>query len=79
VDLYVVLLLQLFNTPGDEIAPGSYVVGEDLHDLRLGHDTSLGFGVDASKFGRDGSDGKGEVGLGGGMAGVPQCNGRRLL
>lgn len=30
-------LLQLFNTPGTEVAPGSYVVAEDLQIQLLGH------------------------------------------
>jgi hypothetical protein len=33
----VKILFQLFNTPGTEIAPGSYVVGEHLEDFCLAH------------------------------------------
>jgi len=31
-DLYLVLFLKPFNTPGDEVAPGSDVIGENLQD-----------------------------------------------
>jgi hypothetical protein len=31
-DPYPVLFLKSFNTPGDEVAPGSDVIGENLQD-----------------------------------------------
>jgi hypothetical protein len=36
----VVLLLQLVNTPGNEVAPRSDIVGKDLQDNRFFHDYS---------------------------------------
>jgi hypothetical protein len=39
----IVLLRKSFNTPGNEIAPGSDVIGENLHEdlLLLTHETLL--------------------------------------
>jgi len=34
-DLYPVLFLKPFNTPGDEIAPGSDVIGENLQNYSI--------------------------------------------
>jgi hypothetical protein len=34
-------LLQFFNTPGDEIAPGSDVIGKYFQNIGLGHDKLL--------------------------------------
>ena len=41
LDLHAVLSSELLNTHGTEIAPGSDVVGEDLHRHWLGHAASL--------------------------------------
>jgi hypothetical protein len=35
-----ILFLQFFNTPGNEITPGSDVVGKDFKNNRFGHDGS---------------------------------------
>src|SRR5215475_13913771 len=40
LDLHVVLVLEFLNTHGTEIAPGSDVVGENLHRDGFGHDAS---------------------------------------
>src|SRR5258705_12195224 len=37
LDLHPMLVLQLLNTHGTEIAPRSDIVGEDLHRHGLGH------------------------------------------
>jgi hypothetical protein len=37
-DADCILFLQFFNTPGNEIAPGSDVVGKYFEGGRLGHD-----------------------------------------
>src|SRR5215469_15064709 len=42
LDLHVVLVLEFLNTHGTEIAPGSDVVGENLHRDGFGHDASSG-------------------------------------
>jgi len=42
LDLNVEVLFQLFNTPGTEIAPRSYEIGEDLQQNGLGcHASSM--------------------------------------
>jgi len=41
LDLHIVLGLELFNTHGTEVAPGSHVVGEYGHRHRLAHAASL--------------------------------------
>jgi len=37
VDGNIVILLQFFNTPGTEIAPGSNKIGVDIEDDGFGH------------------------------------------
>ena len=37
LDMDLVLLLQLVNTPGNEIAPRSDIVGKDLQDYLFSH------------------------------------------
>jgi len=37
----VIILLQLINTHGTEIAPGSDIIGEDLKNQRLSHGSFL--------------------------------------
>jgi hypothetical protein len=37
VDIDVVILFQLFNTPGTEIAPGSNEIGIKIESNRLSH------------------------------------------
>ncbi len=37
VDVYIIILFQLFNTPGTEIAPGSDKVGVDIECDGFGH------------------------------------------
>src|SRR5207248_11768960 len=41
LDLHIVLGLELFNTHGTEVAPGSHVVGKYSHRHRLAHAASL--------------------------------------
>jgi hypothetical protein len=37
LDIDVVIIFQLFNTPGTEIAPGSDEIGEKMEGNRFGH------------------------------------------
>jgi len=39
----IIFFLQFFNTPGNEIAPGSDVVKKYFQGGRIGHDTSVYF------------------------------------
>ncbi|CAB1056708.1 hypothetical protein D1BOALGB6SA_1445 [Olavius sp. associated proteobacterium Delta 1] len=37
-DVYFKLILYFFNTPGDEIAPGSDIIGKNFQDFWIRHD-----------------------------------------
>src|SRR5204863_3500971 len=52
LDLHVVFHLQLLNTHGTEIAPGSGVVGEDLHRDGFCHAASLTVSLNLRKTSR---------------------------